>query len=97
MSKLDDFLDEIVKVHMKQLDPEAIVEEEQSAPVSWSEMVGLHRSALQLQGQRKILLSWRILLLVCYIAADYLCQGPHRDVLQVLKRTPWKDCRDLVT
>ncbi|CAE7311105.1 unnamed protein product [Symbiodinium sp. CCMP2592] len=69
MSKLDDFLDEIVKVHMKQLDPEAIVEEEQSAPVSWSEMafIGV------------------ILLLVCYIAADYLSQGSQRDVLKVLQ------------
>lgn len=56
MSKLDAFLDELVKVHMQQLDPEATVEVEQSAPVSWSEMafVGV------------------ILLLLCYIVADYM-------------------------
>eukprot|EP00435_Cladocopium_sp_Y103_P008205 s1521_g2.t1 len=55
MSKLDAFLDELVKVHMQQLDPEA-VEVEQSAPVSWSEMVSVGG----------------ILLLLCYIVADYM-------------------------
>mmetsp|Transcript_33468 Transcript_33468/g.69845 ORF Transcript_33468/g.69845 Transcript_33468/m.69845 type:complete len:84 (-) Transcript_33468:192-443(-) len=72
MSKLDDFLDEIVKVHMKQLDPEAIVEEEQSAPVSWSEMVFIGV----------------ILLLVCYIAADYLYPYFETYVLRKKKKRP---------
>eukprot|EP00434_Breviolum_minutum_P041113 symbB.v1.2.036568.t1/scaffold5193.1/size29919/2 len=56
MSKLDAFLDELVKVHLQQLDPEGTVEVEQNAPVSWSE----------------IACATVILLLLCYIAADYM-------------------------
>mmetsp|Transcript_43675 Transcript_43675/g.78471 ORF Transcript_43675/g.78471 Transcript_43675/m.78471 type:complete len:83 (+) Transcript_43675:81-329(+) len=70
MSKLDDFLDEIVKVHMRQLDPEATVDVEQPTSVSWSEMafVGV------------------ILLLLCYIAADYLYPYFETHVLGKKKR-----------
>eukprot|EP00913_Durusdinium_trenchii_P012504 g11740.t1 len=76
MSKLDAFLDELVKVHMQQLDPEATVEVEQAAPVSWSEMAFVGLSPGRKQLSRAVSLRERPGRHVASLAFAMTCAGP---------------------